>query len=216
MSMISGYLISASVVFLLLPLLDDGPNDSLIFTLVLLIPVFGFTGWQNIKRQKRMFESFQLTITEDAVIPEQLYTPTITIPRNRINEIFRTGAGVICIVGDSKLNAIGVPAQIENRDALEQALSEISPIVSKSQWTPKVLLQLVAVLAIIIGCPIGLLVGDRLVMTISGVLLCAFLVLGFILIRRSKNFDSRMRRMSYVVFFPVVAILYYVMLSWKG
>lgn len=91
-----------------------------------------------------MFESFQLTITEDAVIREQLYTPTITIPRNRINEIFRTGAGVICIVGDSKLNAIGVPAQIENRDGLEHALAEIKPIVSKSQWTPKVLLQLVA------------------------------------------------------------------------
>lgn len=190
------------------------PDDSLVFTLALLIPCFVFASWHTIRRQKRMFESYRLTITEDAVIREQVNTPSITIPRSKVKEIFRTASGVICIVGDSQLNVIGVPAQIENREELERMLSEIRPVLSKSPWTPKLVLQLAGMSAIIVGCPIGLVSDDRLIITISGIVLCAFLVFGFILIHRSNNFNNRMKRLSYMTLIPVLAILSYVVAEW--
>ena len=212
--MISASLIGVLSVLLLLSTPIVQVDDSLVFTLVLMIPLMGFSTWRDMRRQKRTFESYRLTITENALIREQLNTPSITISRNRVKEIFRTASGVICIVGDSKLNAIGVPAQIENREELERILSAIRPIVSKSQWTPKTVLQLAAVFAVIVGCPIGLLTEDRVIITVSGIVLCAFLVYGFVLIRRSNHFDNRMKRMSYITFIPVLAILSYVVAEW--
>lgn len=214
MANLYGYVIGTLLVAVGHIILREEPSDSLISTLIIMIPVSGVSLYYNLKRQKRTYESFRLTITEDAVIREQADTPTITIPRNRINEIFRTGSGIICIVGESKLNAIGVPLQIENREELERKLSEIRPIVTKSPWTSTVILQLIGIAVVIAGCPIGLLTDDRPTITVSGFGLCAFLVVGFILIHRSKHFDRRMKRMSYLTIIPLLGVLSYVIMQW--
>lgn len=214
MANLYGYVIGTLFVAVGHIILREEPSDGLIFSLIVMIPASGVSLYYNIKRQKRTYESFRLTITEDAVIREQADTPTITIPRNRINEISRTGSGIICIVGDSKMNAIGVPLQIANRRELERTLSEIRPIITKSPWASTVILQLIGIAVVIVGCPIGLLTEDRLTITISGIGLCAFLVVGFVLIHRSKHFDRRMKRMSYLTIIPVLAILSYVITQW--
>lgn len=191
-------------------------DNSWLFTLVLFTPVMCYSTYQTLKRQKRMFESFRLTITEDAFIREQHNTPTITIPKSSIREITRTPGGILCIFGESKLNAIGIPAQIENADDLERALSEIKPVIIKSNWTPQVFLQLGVLLLVMAGSSLGLLSEDRIIVTISGVALCAFLVYGFILIHRSKNIDNRMKRMRYIGIIPVLSILGWMALQWLG
>lgn len=214
MANLYGYVIGILAVALAFIVLREEPSDGTIFTLIIMIPASGVSLYYNLKREKRTYESFRLTITEDAVIREQANTPTITIPRNRITEIFRTGSGIICIVGDSKINAIGVPLQIENREELERTLSEIRPIVTKSPWTPTVILQLIGLAVVIVGCPIGLLTEDRIIITVSGIGFCAFFVLGFVLIHRSKHFDRRMKRLSYLTIIPLLGILSYVVMQW--
>lgn len=191
-------------------------DKSWVLTLMLMTLVLCFTTYKNMKRQKQRFETFCLTITEDAVVCEQLNTPTITLPKNTIREITRTPGGIFFVIGESKLNAIGIPAQIENPDELERALSKIKQVIIKSQWTPLVFLQLATLLFVMGGGSLGILSEDRIISTISGVAICGFLVYSFVFIHRSKNFDRRMKRMGYITIIPFLSILGYVVFQWLG
>jgi len=213
-AMISVYVFLILIGLYLVATSKEEADNSWVFSMILLTLVLGFTTYRNIKKQNRMFESFRLTITEDALIREQFNTPTITIPKDSVREITRTPSGIYRIIGNSKLNAIGIPAQIENRDELDHALSRIRPVITKSNWTPLVFLQLAAILSLLIGGCLGLLSEDRTIMTISGIAICSFLVYGFILIQRSQNFDRRMKRLSYLTIFPLLAIMAMVILQW--
>jgi hypothetical protein len=62
-------------------------QQSTIDVLPVVIPVIlatmVFAIFISIKRQKKIFESYTLAISEDAIVRKQTNTPTITIPFNR-------------------------------------------------------------------------------------------------------------------------------------
>src|SRR5687768_15679728 len=134
-AIISVYGVAVFIVLFIFSSSKTEIDNSWIFTLMLIAPVLAFTTYRNIKRQKKIFETYRLSITDDAVIREQDNTPTITISKNTIKKIIRTTAGMYCVIGESQFNAIVIPAQIEDRDDLHQVLSEIMPITAKKSGT---------------------------------------------------------------------------------
>ena len=189
-------------------------DNSLLIKLMIVALVFAFSTYSTLKRQKKMFESYRLTITDDSVIREQHNTPTITIPKNTINEITRTAAGMYCIVGESKLNAIVIPAQIEDPDDLERLLAEIKPITMKASGRLLQYFQITMIVLIFAVICMGLLSESRIILTLSGTAMCALLIWGFVIIRHSRNTDRRMKRLSYLTVIPFLAILANVIIQW--
>ena len=161
-----------------------------------------------------MFETYRLTVSDDAVIREQDSTPTITIPANQIKKIIRTSADTYCIIGESQMNAIIIPAQIADRDELERCLSEIMPITVKTSGTGMQWFYMAIGIVAVVAAYRGLVSQDRIISTISALALCGIMAWGFVVIQRSKNMDKRMKRISYVAIIPFLAILANVVLLW--
>ena len=209
----------AIVVFIVLYLVNPSTAEagySGVYSLILTAPVLGFTTYRTIKRQKKMFETYRLTISDDAVIREQDNTPTITIPKNSIKKIIRMSSGVYCVIGASRLNAIAIPAQIEDRDNLEQLLSGIMPITAKTSGTALQWFYMAIGLLAVGAAFMGLTSEDKIVFTISAITLCAVMLWGFVVIQRSKNFDRRMKRRSYIMIIPFVAMLTNMIMQWMN
>jgi len=59
----------------------------IIIPIVLITPIFGV--YQSIKRQRKIFDGYRLTIDNNSITREQYNTPTITIPLADISEISR-------------------------------------------------------------------------------------------------------------------------------
>jgi hypothetical protein len=207
-----------TVVFILIMIVVDivylDPTGWIDTAIVVACVTAMMTGF-GFKTQKRMFESFRLTITEDQLIREQLYTPQIAISKSDVQQIVKGKDGSFAIISDSKLNAILVPAQIDRHEELEQTLSQIKPILVKpSSWPQYVQVPLLLAGMAILGC--GLLFEDNFIFTGAALGMCAFLVYSFILTQRSRNIDVRLKRLSYAVFLPVLSILAVTVMKWMG
>ena len=207
------------VVFIVLYLVTPSTAEagfSGVYSLIFITPMIAFTTYRNLKRQKKMFESYRLTISDDAVIREQDNTPTITIPKNSIKKIIRMPSGMYCVIGESRLNAIAIPAQIEDRDNLEQLLSGIMPITVKTSGTALQWFYTALGLVAVGAAFMGLISENKIIFTVSAMALCAVMLWGFAVIQRSKNFDRRMKRMSYIMIIPFIAVLANVILQWMN
>jgi hypothetical protein len=184
----------------------DSPN-TLPYILIGVILIFSFSTWNAMRRQRKIFESFRLIIGDDAIVREQLYTPTITIEKNDVRDIIRYATGQIRIDGGSKLNAIAIPSQIDNADVLSRLLSEIRPISEKTSrsWIPYLILM--SALAVIVLMFAGLTRETKIISVFCGIALCIVMLYGFIVIQKSKNVDKRLKRMSYIFLLPFISIL---------
>ena len=118
-------------------LMSDDPSSD--HTLPYMIVLFGcvsvFSIWNGMKRQKALFESFKLIIDDEKITRERMNTPVIVIYKKDVQRIIKTSAGAFCIEGDSKLNAIGIPSQIDNYELLEKTLNEIKPLTVRTKRT---------------------------------------------------------------------------------
>jgi Ca2+/H+ antiporter len=181
--------------------------DTSPYVLTALVVIFGFSVWNAMRRQKKIFESFRLIVDDEALIREQLYTAAITIRKQDIREIIRVSTGQFLIDGGSKLNSIIIPSQIENPDELRRILSEIRPIREKTAkaWTSYLIL--ISGLAGMVLLFIGLVSENIIISTFCGIALSAVMLYGFIVIQRSNNIDKRMKRLSYIFIFPFISIL---------
>ena len=189
-------------------------NNSLLYTAVILTAVLSFTGYNSVRRQGQIFESYRLTITEHEITREQLRTPTITIAKASVKEIVKGSNGAFVIRGDSRLNAIIVPAQLERREDLQAILAEIQPIITKTStpWLAKFLLPIAMLFVVLIFA--GFINENKIISGISGLALAGLMLWGFIVIQRSKQFDRRLKRLSYVILIPFLSILAGVVLQW--
>ena len=182
-------------------------DDTLPYVLTVVVVIFSISVWNTMKRQRKIFESFRLTVGDDTLVREQLYTTTITIEKRQIREIVRFSTGQFLIDGGSKLNSIIVPSQIDNAEELGRILSEIKPISEKTAkpWTQYVIL--ISALAGMVLMFVGLTAENRIISTFCGAALCVVMLYGFIVIQKSKNVDKRMKRISYFFLIPFISIL---------
>jgi len=180
-------------------LISDDPSN--VGTLPYMIVLFGgasvFGLWRSMKRQKALFESFKLIIDDEKITRERLNTPVIVIYKKDVKQIIKASAGTFCIEGDSKLNAIVIPSQIENYDQLQQTLNEIKPLTvyTKKNFIEKMFIPIVlSIAALFVG---HFYVSNKVVSVISGIVLVLVLGASFYVSVTNKNIDKRTKMVSY-------------------
>ena len=177
------------------------------FVIPLMAGAVGFGLYKGINRQKVLFESYTLIISDNLVTRKQLNTPTISIYFNEIKEIARNTKGGFTIKGKTAADLIAIPAQIENYAALEAALGQIQPIVVKGN-TP--FLQKYQSLAGLLT--IGLMlcvytVSNKIIVGLTGTALVALMIWSLIKIQGNKNIDHKTKQSSWLILVVLVSVI---------
>ena len=190
-------------------------NDFIIylFLIPIIICVLAYGINKGIKRQKEIFESYKLTITDNEVIREQANTPTIVIPNNSIKSIKKNSNGTLTIIGTNPTKTIGVPPQLENFKKLSQLLSDFSPINDSSNMSfihkyKGILVSLIMILLMIAVYTST----NKLIVGLSGAILTLGLGYSLYLIQISKNIDRKTKKGTWlllIVLYSIIATMYY-------
>ncbi len=197
---------------------NNQPDDANIMPF--LIPcVFGLVAlglYLGVSRQKVLFESYCLTISDMQIVREQKNTPTIVLPLSHVSQIIKNSNGSFTIKGKTKLDVIGVPAQIDNYGNLETSLHQICPLTTQTvePLTQKLNFAIVVAMLGLMACVY--LASNKIIVGISGTILSAVLIYSFIQIQRNKNIDSKTKRSSYttiLVLLSVIAITIYKLMA---
>jgi hypothetical protein len=93
---------------------QDGQMSVLSSVIPISLAALSLSIYSSINKQKLLFESYKLSISEDGITREQLNTPTINIPYSDINSIIKDSKGNFAIKGATALDTIGVPYLIDN------------------------------------------------------------------------------------------------------
>jgi len=151
----------------------------------------GFGLYRGMNRQRKLFESYTLSISDDSIVREQTNTPTIKIAFSDVNEIIKNSNGSFTIKGRTALDVIGIPAQIDNYEHLETTLNFIRPlnVFTKQAASQKLTLPITLATAALMATVY--LATNKILVGISGILLTGILIYSFIQIQRSKNIDKK-------------------------
>ncbi len=182
------------------------------FVIPIIIGAIGFGLFKGIKRQKVLFESYILTITEHEITREQKNTQPIKIPVNEITSIVKNSNGALTIIGNSSTNFIGIPSQINEPEKVEQLLKNLFPIklsdnksiVEKYKW-----ILIISMLGLMASVYLS---TNKLVVGITGIILIAFLGYSFYEVCRNKNIDKKTKKGMWwllLVLFSIIGTMYF-------
>ena len=135
-------------------------------------------------------------------------TPVIVIYRKDVQRIIKTSSGTFCIEGNSKLNAIAIPSQIDNHELLEKTLNEIKPVTVhlKKAFSEQ---MIIPILLIVILLFFGhFYMTNKIVSIACGILLVLVLGFSFYVSVTNKNIDTRTKRVSYFSLFIVALVIF--------
>lgn len=182
------------------------------YVLAIMVLAVGIGLYKGKKRQKYIWESYQITFDDASITRTQYNTPTITIAKGGVAKITKNVNGSFTLVGRSSTDIIGIPAQMEAYEALEQQLSEIMPI-SIQNSEPFLVKYLVLISALLMSLMGAVYFStNKIIVATAGFILLAFLGYSIFEIRRNKNIDENTRKSSWlfwvVMFSIVVNVLY--------
>jgi hypothetical protein len=171
------------------------------------LAALSFGIYKGINRQKLLFESYKLSISEDGITREQSNTPTISIPYSDINSIIKDDKGNFLIKGRTVLETIEVSYLIDNHEQLEKSLSQIrqiettnKPSFDQKYRMPFVLLTLACMTTVYVST-------NKIFVGICGAAVSGLLIWSFIQIQRNKNIDKKTKRGSYFTILVLLSII---------
>jgi len=186
-------------------------NETGINVLPFIIPLIavsiGFGLYRGVNRQKDLFNSFTLKVSNNLITREQMNTPTISIYVEDIKEIRKNKNGSFTVKSKNPSDIINIPTQIENYSELEESLARITPITTKS--TEPILQKYRSLLSLL---TIGLMlcvytVTNKILVAVSGTLLIGLMIWSFFEVRRSKNIDAKTKRVSWWVLLVLLSVI---------
>lgn len=189
-------------------------SDVNVFPIVvpIVLGALTFGLYRGVNRQKEIFDSYRLTLDNNGITREQHNTPTITISNTDISEIIKNSNGSFTIKGNSSVNVIGVPSQIDDYEKLEKSLAQIRQISTKS--SEPFLQKFRGLLSILtIGLMAAVYISkDKIIVGVSGTVLLAVMGYSFFEVQRSKNVDSKTKKGMWwliLVTASIVGVMYY-------
>jgi hypothetical protein len=190
-------------------LIKDEPANwpAIGYILLFFILLTWFVTWSSLKRQQRAFETYRLTIDDNRIMREQANVPSIIIEKRDIEKIVQNSNGSFTVIGSSKLNAIGIPAQVEDYEEIKNMLAQIKPLEVKSSKTfvEKMFVPLSLSGAMLIA--ITSVTKNPAVNLICSFLIVAIMLGGFLVIQLSRNVDRRTKRISWIFLVPLLSYL---------
>jgi len=183
---------------------------------LIFIGILSFGIYRSIARVKKMFDSYELLITNNLISREQLNTPTISIYLNEVQEIIRHKNGSYIIKGAGANDIILVPKQIENREQLEVVLDQIKPVATKGKVTNQLRAQALLNLAALV-LMLGVFNFDnKIIVAVAGVLCIGLSIFNFIRTQKSKNVDYRSKRIKWINLLSLLIVVYVMIFKLTG
>jgi|GEM_PF-427440 antitoxin component YwqK of YwqJK toxin-antitoxin module len=184
------------------------PTDFNVYPIVIPIclAAAGFGLFRSMKRQKKIFDSYILTIGDGVITREQDNTSLITIPFNEIAEIYKNINGSFTIKGRSATELIVVPAQINDHEKLEKLLGEIKPFTVRADNPLMRRFGLGIVILPLALMAVVALSDNKIIVGVSGISLLAIMIYGLYTIQRNKNLSYQIKRSSWWVIVVCISI----------
>jgi len=200
----------------------DGSSRPVSDYLIIFLPVLifisflGFGVYRSLVRVKKIYDSYELSISDNLIAREQVNTPTISIYLSEVQEIIRHRNGSYVVKGTKANDLIIIPNQIENRDELEVVLDQIKPIATKGKVTTQLRLLALLNMAAWLLMLCVLYVDNKIVVAIAGTLCLALSIYNFIRIQKSKNVDYRTKRTKWLSLLYLLIVIYYMITKLTG
>jgi hypothetical protein len=209
------------MVFVVIPWVASGEvtavdSGTMLTVLIVLPAILGFTYFNGLKRQKAMLASYKLTITDDTISREMINVPALVIQKKDVREIIKRADGSITIIADSKLNAIGISLHIERKEELEGILNSIKPMTVKTTavWYQTYSLAIAMVLVTLMFSSFYL--ENKFLSSAAGAVFVGVMAYSFIVIHKSKNVDTRTKRLSYFMLIPLFSVIGSLITKWMS
>lgn len=192
------------------------------YYLITFLPVFIFIAviafgiYRSLVRVKKMFDSYELLITDKLISREQLNTPTISIYLTEVQEIIRQKNGSYLIKGTKANDLIFVPKQIETPEELEVVLDQIKPMGTKGKATNQLRIQALLNLAALVLMIIVFTVEDKIIVAITGTLCVSLTIYNFIITQKSKNVDYRTKRIKWIRLLSLLLVIFIMIFKLTG
>ena len=202
------FLVIIAIVAILPAVMSDAPNrfDTLPILIPLLLGVMVFSISLSMKRLKPVVESFRLKIDHEKIVRGRLHTPDLIILFTDITRIIKNYDGSFTIQGQSKLNPIAVPAQIEHPDQLEKILNEIQSVEVKTSKTTLQLLAIPISLSGVFLYSVRYITTNETALLTSDILLFLILAVSLVFMQLNKNIDTRTKRLGWFVLLPLIQV----------
>jgi hypothetical protein len=186
-------------------------TTSLIITIFSFLVPFGvifFMMFRFFARLKKVYESYELQISDNVIAREQSNTPTVSIYKKDVQEIVKRKKGAFTVRGVGAHDIIFIPKQIENYEELETALDQIKPISNKSQKSNLQIIQATLSLAGIGLMYCVILINNKIIVGIAAVLFLAITIWNFIQTQKSKNVQYRAKRFKWLSIIFAIVLIY--------
>jgi hypothetical protein len=115
----------------------NASSDTMYIVVPMILICIGAGLWIGIRRQRKLWATYELVINEDTIIRTQYNMPTITISKNEIQYIVESDKGIIAIKPVNINQMIIVPAGIANREELIETLAGFGEIQHPEQRRKK-------------------------------------------------------------------------------
>jgi hypothetical protein len=161
----------------------------------------------GIKRQKAIYDKYELILDENSITREQGNTSTIRILFTDIKKITKDSNGGLIINGLKLSNTILVPAQIDDMASLENILqAKCSTQISMSK--PLMQRLIIPLVLVLLGLMVTTYIStNKILVSVFGSIVIAVMIMSFIKIQTIKNIDSKTRRSSYWILFVIISIV---------
>jgi uncharacterized membrane protein YfcA len=123
-----GIIASCAGVFMTTYHRGNASSDTMYVVVPLILICIGAVLWIGIRKQRKLWATYELVINEDTIIRKQNNIPTITISKNEIQYIVESNNGIIAIKPMNTNQMIIVPAGITNREELIETLAGFGEI----------------------------------------------------------------------------------------
>jgi hypothetical protein len=174
----------------------------------------GFGLLRGIKRQRALYETYRLTVDENAVTREQQNTQTIRLLKSDITLITKNGNGSFTIKGKNPRDVIGIAPQIENYEELELLLRQMRPFSGPVHQPLLERYGRFLALGVLILFAAVFLSTSKTIVTLAGLVLVGLFVWSVIKVQKNKNIDAKTKRSMYLVIFPIFMIIAKIAFLW--
>jgi peptidoglycan/LPS O-acetylase OafA/YrhL len=185
------------------------------FLIPFLALVLFFAVYRAVNRQKALYDSYTLTFEHDLVKREQLNTPTIDIPFSDIRSVKKLANGSFLVQGKNHGDKIIIPVQIDDYAAVESMLNQVAGVETITGKPAFQKYQGIFTLLVVGSMVCVFTVTNKVIVTLSGAVVLAVMIWGFIEVRRNKNIDAKTKRASLymLVVAAVVVVVVWAKLS---
>ncbi|MCW3074515.1 MAG: hypothetical protein JWP69_1584 [Flaviaesturariibacter sp.] len=170
--------------------------------------------YRNIMRQIEAIENFTITIETNSIYRDIANFPTVQLYHSEIVAIERSKNSDLVLRSNDKENTIYIPNQMENFEELKMLLSQIRPIEESTKKNNLVLKAILSSVCMIVLTAAVFLVSDTLLLSITWILLLAYVIYYISSTKKSKHIDNTTKNNSWILVLVLALATIKVLYSW--